>query len=301
MEYTVLGKTGFKVSKLGLGGAPLGGDFGSGPDDRQAIEVVHAALDLGINFIDTAPLYGDGDSERRIGLALRGRRDRVVLATKAVKRGTPYSYENVMASVEGSLERLQTDYIDLLQLHELETATQEQATDETLSAFLKLAEQGKVRAFGVNARETELLLPYVEAGRVDTVQTFMRYQLIDHTAKDTLLPLARARNVGVINGSVLAMGILADSPAPFLGKYPDILAEAEKRMRQIEFLRKPGPKGLIEPAMRFSLAHPDIAVTLTGTTSVRSLTLNASYCDGVGLTEEETARVYALFQGQELF
>lgn len=300
MQYTTLGKTGFKVSKLGLGGAPLGGDFGGTTDD-EVIAVVHAALDAGINFIDTAPLYGRGESERRIGLALRGRRDAVILATKAVMRGDAYTYGNVMKSVEDSLTRLQTDYVDLIQLHELESTSWEQAVEDVLPAFLKLREQGKVRAFGVNAGALGLLLPFVQAGNTDTVQTFMRYNLLDHTAKDELLPLARERGVGVINGSVLAMGILADRPAPFLNKNPELLAKAEDKKRQLDFLRKPGPKGLIEPAMRFSLTCPDIAVTLTGTTSVSSLLLNASYCDGVGLPEEHEALVFSLFEGQSLF
>lgn len=296
MEYSVLGKTGFKVSRLGLGGAPLGGDFGE-MSDGQAISVVHAALDLGINFIDTAPLYGRGESERRIGKALKGRRDKVVLATKAVMRGDPYTYEQTIRSVEESLTRLQTDYVDLIQLHELESTTYEQAVEETIPAFLKLKEQGKVRAIGVNAGRLELLLPFLALEEVDTIQTFGRHMLIDYTARDELLPKARERGVGVINGSVLGMGMLAESPAPFLEKNPKLLAEAKRRMEMLDFLRKPGPRGLIEPAMRFSLGNPDIAVTLTGADSVSSLTMNAGYCDGRGLDPEDERRLLSLFPG----
>lgn len=296
----MLGRTGFKVSKLGLGGAPLGGDFGE-TSDAQVIDVVHAAIDLGINFIDTAPLYGRGESERRIGLALKGKRNQVILATKAVLRGDPYTFENTIQSVEASLLRLQTDCIDLIQLHELEMTNWEQAVTETLPAFQKLKEQGKVRAIGVNAGRIELLLPFVKAGLVDTIQTFARYTLIDHSAKDELLPLAWKQQIGVINGSALAMGILADNPAPFLRNNTTLLDEAERRKQLLQFLRKTEPKGLIEPAMRFSLSCPEIAVTLTGTTSVRSLELNASYCDGLGLTEEEMAQLFSLFAEQTLF
>lgn len=300
MEYAILGKTGFKVSKIGLGGAPLGGDFGA-TTDEDVTRVIDGALDAGINFIDTAPLYGRGESERRIGQALKGKRDQVILATKAVMRGDPYSYENTIKSVEDSLSRLQTDYIDLIQLHELEQTTYEQAVNETLPAFLKLKEQGKVRAIGVNAGKLELLMPFLKEDLVDTIQTYAKYTLVDYTAKDELLPLAKEKNIGVIHGSPLAMGILADQPAPFLQNNAALLEEANQRMAQLQFLRKSDPKGLVEPALRFSLACPDIAVTLMGTTSIRSFCLNASYCDGVGLPAHELEKLYTLFPGQRLF
>lgn len=300
MEYTELGKTGFKVSKLGLGGAPLGGDFGD-ISDQTAINVIDTALDEGINFIDTAPLYGGGESERRIGLALQGKRDQVFLATKAVLRGQAYSYDNTIHSVEESLKRLQTDRIDLIQLHEADMTTFEEAMDGTIRAFLKLKEEGKVRAIGVNAGNVDLLIPYIQTGLIDTVQTFGRYMLIDYSAKDRLFPIANEYNVAVINGSVLGMGILADAPAPFMKKNKKLLEEAERRKEKLSFLRKTDPKGLAEPAMRFSLTCPDIAVTLTGTTSTKSLIRNASYCDGVGLTEEENEKVFQLFEGERLF
>lgn len=299
MEYTILGKTGFRVSKIGLGGAPLGGDFG-GTTDEIVTSVIDAALDCGINFIDTAPLYGRGESERRIGQALKGKRDQVILATKAVMRGTPYSYENTLQSVEESLQRLKTDYIDLIQLHELEQTSYEQAVNETIPAFLKLKEQGKVRAIGVNAGKLELLLPFLDEDLVDTIQTYAKYTLVDYTAKDELLPLAKAKNIGVIHGSPLAMGILADHPAPFLQDNHPLLEEANRRMEQLQFLRKSEPKGLVEPAIRFSLTCPDIAITLTGTTSIRSLQANANYCDGAGLSYKELEKVFALFPGQRL-
>ncbi|WP_054023566.1 aldo/keto reductase [Bacillus sp. FJAT-28004] len=300
MEYAILGKTGFRVSRIGLGGAPLGGDFGE-TTDEDVTRVIDAALDVGINFIDTAPLYGRGASERRIGQALKGKRDQVILATKAVMRGDPYTYANTMKSVEESLHRLQTDYIDLIQLHELEQTTYEQAMNETLPAFLKLKEQGKVRAIGVNAGKLELLLPFIKEDLVDTIQTYAKYTLIDYTAKDELLPIAKEKNIGVIHGSPLAMGILADQPAPFLLPNTALLEEAKRRMEQLQFLRKSDPKGLVEPALRFSLTCPDIAVTLMGTTSIRSLHLNASYCDGIGLSPEEIEKLYTLFSGQRLF
>lgn len=170
-----------------------------------------------------------------------------------------------------------------------------------MPAFLKLKEQGKVRAIGVNAGKLELLMPFLKEELVDTIQTYAKYTLVDYTAKDELLPLAKEKNIGVIHGSPLAMGILADQPAPFLQNNAALLEEANRRMAQLQFLRKSDPKGLVEPALRFSLTCPDIAVTLMGTTSIRSLRLNASYCDGVGLQPHELEKLYTLFPGQRLF
>ncbi|MBO9610574.1 MAG: aldo/keto reductase [Paenibacillaceae bacterium] len=299
MEYTTFGRTGIRVSKLGLGGAPLGGDFGPVTDEEVAAVISHA-LDFGINFIDTAPLYGRGESERRVGLAIRGRRDSVFLATKAVMRGESYAFDSVIRSVDSSLKRLGTDYVDLIQMHELIDSNMDIGMNETIPAFLKLKEQGKVRAIGVNSANPSLLLPFIRTGLIDSVQTFARYMLIDYSAMDELLPAAKEHNVAVINGSVLGMGMLAGAPAPFLQAKPALLQEAERRIEQLSFLRKPGPKGLIEPAMRFSLTSPDIAVTLTGTTSLRSLRLNAGYCDGKGLSAEETNKLLSLFPGRPL-
>jgi len=123
---------------------------------------VNRALGLGINFIDTAPLYGKGESERRIGKALKGKRHEVFLAT-AVMRGDPYTYDNTIRSVEDSLKRLGTDYVDLIQMHELDRDNAEIV--KTIPAFLKLKEQGKLRAIGGNAADPALLVPFIRIYR----------------------------------------------------------------------------------------------------------------------------------------
>ena len=299
MEYTVFGKTGLKVSKLGLGGAPLAGDFGT-TDEREVQRMIHEAIDAGINFIDTAPLYGKGESERRLGQALAGRRDRVVLATKAVRSDRMYSYEATIRSVEESLRRLRTECIDILQLHDVETQSFDQIVGEAIPALERLRQDGKIRFLGVTTRKLPLLMKYMETDKFDSIQFYTRYMLLDHTAKDETIPLAKEMNMGVVNGSVLGMGILADTPASFLRE--DVRREGLERMEQMVFLRsKTGPGGLIEPAMRFSLGNPDIHVTLTGVASSATLRANLAYCDGRGLSQEELQQVYGLFQGQSLF
>ncbi|MGG1516314.1 aldo/keto reductase [Paenibacillus oryzisoli] len=299
MEYTTFGRTGLRVSKLGLGGAPLGGVFGPA-DEREIEKMIHEAIDGGINFIDTAPSYGRGESERRLGQALAGgRRNDIILASKAVGPGESFDYNNTIRSVESSLARLQTDWIDLLQIHDAEQVPYETVVNETLPALEKLREDGKIRYIGISTRILSLLKRFVELDRFDSIQFYTRYMLIDHTAKDELLPLTQEKGIGVINGSVLGLGLLADTPAAFLR--PPIVEEAARRMAQLQFLRKTEPHGLVEPGMRFSLTQPAIHVTLTGATTCEKLRANMTYCDGRGLEPDELSRVYTLFQGQSLF
>ncbi|WP_308637457.1 aldo/keto reductase [Paenibacillus silvisoli] len=293
MEYTTFGRTGLRVSKLGLGGAPIGGDF-KDVDEKEIERVIHEALDSGVNFIDTAPLYGRGLSEERFGRALLGgRREKVVLATKAARFDQDYDYDGIIRSVEGSLKRLQTDHIDLLQLHDVEKKPYDVIMNEAVPALQKLREDGKIRFLGVTGRDLDLLKRYMETDVFDSVQFYARYMLLDYSAAKEIIPLAKEKNIAVINGSVLGMGLLADAPAQFLDE--EIRAEAAKRMEKLAFLRRTEPKGLIEPGMRFSLQNPDIHVTLTGTASSRSLRANISYCDGQGLSPEDHSKVLSLF------
>ncbi|SFT21695.1 aldo/keto reductase [Paenibacillus sp. BC26] len=293
MEYTTFGRTGLKVSKLGLGGAPIGGDF-KDVDEAEIERVIHESLDLGINFIDTAPLYGGGLSEERFGRALvGGRREKIVLATKAARFDKDYDYAGIMNSVEESLKRLQTDYIDLLQLHDVEKKPYDVIINEAIPAMQKLREEGKIRFLGVTTRNLDLLKRYMETDVFDSIQFYARYMLLDYSAAKEIIPLAKAKNIAVINGSVLGMGLLADAPAKFLNE--ELTSEAARRMESLAFLRRTEPKGLVEPGMRFSLQNPDIHVTLTGTASSRSLRANISYCDGQGLAPEDHGRVMRLF------
>lgn len=276
----------------------MAGDFGQ-TDEAEVHRLIHEAIDSGINFLDTAPLYGRGESERRIGKALIGRRDKVVLASKAVRYDLSYGYESTIRSVEDSLLRLQTDRIDLLQIHDVEKQPRELILNETIPALQKLREDGKIRFLGVTTRDLPLLMDYMKTGCFDTIQFYARYMLLDHSAKDEVIPFAKQKDIGIINGSVLGMGLLADAPAQFFDEA--MLTKAKGYIDQLAFLRRTEPKGLIEPAMRFSLSHPDIHVTLTGTASRQSLRKNLSYCDGKGLDPENLQRVYSLFQGQHLF
>jgi len=300
MEYTVFGRTGLKVSKMGLGGAPLAGDFGK-TDEDEVQRVIHESLDLGINFIDTAPLYGRGESERRIGRALEGgRREKIVLTSKAARSDLRYDYRTIIQSVEDSLQRLRTDWLDLVQLHDVHTQPYDLIVEEAIPAIQKLREDGKVRYLGVSTKDLDLLMRYMRTGAFDAVQFYGRYMLLDFSARDALLPLAREMNLGVINGSVLGMGIVADTPAPFIGR--ETLEKANEGLEKLKFLRtKEGPGGLIEPGMRFSFTNPDIHVTLSGVATLEALRMNAAFCDGRGLEPEQQAKLFEALAGNTVF
>ncbi len=283
MKYAELGKTGIRVSRMGLGGAPFGNGYAN-LDDQAIQSIVDAAIEGGVNYIDTAPIYGNGASENGIGKALEknGQRQQIVLATKGVMRGEAYSYDNTIRSFEQSLRRLRTDYIDVIQLHEVESTSYEEAMEGTIAAFLKLKEDGKVRAIGVNAGKVELLLPYIRTGKIDTVQMWGRYTIIDCSARAVLFEEVRKYGVGMINGSVLGMGILAGTPAQFLQeKRQALLLEAQNRVEKLKALDASffaSQQSLIDAAYRFSLDCSDIDVTLMGATSIQDVIDNVACC-----------------------
>ena len=277
MLFNTFGRTGLTVSTLGLGGASIGGSYGP-VDEPEALRTVQAAVDLGITFIDTAPLYGMGLSEQRIGRALaecRGRH-KVILATKIgyLPPGLGYDRATTVAAVEASLARLQTDYVDLIQIHEADDVPLARAVEETLEGFRLLQAAGKVRFVGITGDDVAKLALAADTGLFDSVQTFRHYTLTERSAAVALLPTAARHSMGVINGSPLGMGLLTGGaprvmtePAP-----PEVVAQVE-RMRALA--QRLGIS-LPELAIRFSLSQPGISVTIPGTKSVARLEENVA-------------------------
>ncbi len=198
-----LGKTSLRVSPVALGTMSLCGNMTYDEiTEQQAIDTVHAALDAGINFIDTAPMYGDGEAERRLGLALRGRpRENVVIADKI---GTPkMDAAEVLAECDKSLKLLQTDYIDLYQIHWPRRIV---PLDETLRAFEKLVEAGKVRAIGVCNFGMLDLIEALEKHRIETNQ--IAYSMLFRAPEYELRDLCVEHEVGILCYSPMAQGLL---------------------------------------------------------------------------------------------
>ncbi|MBC8016022.1 MAG: aldo/keto reductase [Sporomusaceae bacterium] len=215
MHYRALGKTGLKISELGFGGIPI-----IRLQTDEAIHVVKYAFEKGITFYDTANAYKD--SEYKMGKAFHGIRDKVVIATKTQRRDATGFVEHL----ENSLRNLQTDYIDLFQLHQV---AQEkdwdllQSPDGALEAVIKAKEQGKIRHIGVTSHSLPMAIKLIKTGIFETVQ--FPFNFIEHAAKDDLHEVARSMNIGIIVMKPFAGGVIdnAELAFKFLRQYPDLV------------------------------------------------------------------------------
>jgi L-galactose dehydrogenase len=275
MLYRTLGKTGLQVSALSYGASPLGSVFRP-VDEREGIRTVHAALDLGINFIDVSPYYGLTRAETVLGKALVGvSRDRYLLATKVGRYGErefDFSAGRVTRSVDESLARLGVEWIDLIQCHDIEFGSLAQVAEETLPALRRLQEVGKVRFIGITGYPLRIFRALLDRAEVDTVLSYCRYSLND-TALEGLLPYLQERDVGVISASPLSMGLLTGRGVPDWHPAPDALRAA--CARAAEYCRNRGAD-LAELALRFALSEERIATTLVGTASPENLKRNVA-------------------------
>ena len=211
IETRMLGKSGIEVTKTGIGLWAAGGSSWGSTDDRESLDAIDAALDAGITFFDTADVYGSGHSEDLLGQAMRGRRDRFIVATKIGWQGfdadrNQSAYDTVdklVAGVETNLRRLQTDHVDVIQSH---IDFREPTLEMFLEGFQKLQRDGKVRAYGVSTSDLEYLQAFNVDGGCATLQT--DYSILNRTAENEILPYCQQHNIGVIVRGPLAMGIL---------------------------------------------------------------------------------------------
>jgi L-galactose dehydrogenase len=267
MEYRKLGQTDLNLSVVGFGTATFGNVFGN-IDVAEGIRAVHFAIDSGINFFDSSPYYGTTLSETRLGEALVGRRERVVLATKCGRYGVDdfdFSAKRVIASIDESLRRLHTDYIDLFQVHDVEFGDVQQIIHETLPALRQLQQQGKARYIGVTGYPPRVLRRIAEATPVDSILTYCHYNLLNTDMDGVLTAFAQERGIGLINASGLCMGILTEHGPPDWHPAPPQVRAAGKKAA--EFCRRHGAN-LPELALRFCLDHPYVSSTLIGMATV---------------------------------
>jgi aryl-alcohol dehydrogenase-like predicted oxidoreductase len=209
MQYRQLGRTGWSVSTVSFGAWAIGGAWGDVRDDESRA-ALHAAVDRGVNFIDTADVYGDGRSERLVGELLKARRETIYVATKAGRRLNPhttsgYTRKNLSAFVERSLENLQTDAIDLLQLHCPPTDLYYQP--EVFGVLDDLVKEGKLRHYGVSVERVEEALKAIEFPNVQSVQII--FNIFRQRPADLFFPLATQRQVGILARVPLASGMLS--------------------------------------------------------------------------------------------
>ena len=273
MLYKTLGRTGLQVSVIGYGASPLGNEFGTA-DPKEGIRAVHYAIERGINYFDVSPYYGRTLAETRLGEALAGRRDRVILATKMGRYDIgrfDFSAGRVVQSVEESLRRLQTDFVDVFQIHDIEYGRKDQIIGETLPAMFKLKESGKVRFVGITGYPLAILRDVAGAVEVDTILTYCRYNLMDRGMDDVLTPVAKEKGIGLINASPLHMRVLTERGAPDWHPAPKRVLEVGRRVA--EYCRSQGVD-IADLAMQFVLQHDDVATTLVGMSKVRSVERN---------------------------
>jgi L-galactose dehydrogenase len=270
MNYRKLGKTDLNLSLIGFGGAALGGVFGN-VDPGEGMRAVHLAVDGGINFFDTSPYYGITLAETRLGAALVGRRDRVIIATKCGRYGMnefDFSAKRVTASIDESLRRLQTDYVDLFQVHDLEFGDAQQIINETIPALRRLQQQGKARYIGITGYLPKLLRRIAEAAPVDSILTYCHYNLMNTDMDEVLTTFARERGIGLINAAALHMGILTENGPAEWHPAPQSVRDAGKKAA--EFCRSRGAD-IADLALRFSLDHPYVSSTLVGMANSRQV------------------------------
>jgi L-galactose dehydrogenase len=263
MQYRRLGQTDLQVSVLGFGASPLGDVYGR-IDAAQGTGAVHLAIAEGINFFDVSPYYGLTLAEERLGQALLGKRNQVVLATKCGRYGVAefdFSARRVRSSMEESLRRLRTDYVDLFQAHDVEFGDAEQIIGETIPAMRRLQEEGKARYIGITGYPMKLLMRIAEKAPVDTILSYCHYNLLNDTLASVLAPFAEQLEIGLINASPLHMGVLTGNGAPEWHPAPSEVHLAVEKARS--FCRKHNVS-LPQMALRFCLDYPNVASTLVG-------------------------------------
>lgn len=284
-ETITLGRSGLEVTPICYGCWQMGQTFW-GPQPRETlIEAVHAALDCGVNFYDTADAYGDGEAERILGEALKDTpRDQVVVATKVYHHFHPDGHRHpdlsgkyVLAECDASLQRMGMDYFDLYQAHAWEPYS---PIDETIEAFEELVKAGKIRAYGVSNFSTEQLRAALRHGNVSTIQPY--YNLLEPKGEEDLLPLCYAENIGVLIYSPLLRGLLT-------GKFKGTETFDDLRGRDARF-KGERFKALIEKVEQLRPMAEERGVTLTQLVLAATIAHPAIHCAIVGIKNAEQIR-----------
>ena len=316
MEYRSLGETGMRVSEISLGTWALGGEWGE-VSEAEAYATLNRAVDLGVNFLDTADVYGDGHSEKLIGRLLKERPgEEIFVATKAGRRLDPhtaegYTYENLSRFAERSLRNLGVEALDLLQLHCPPTEAYRQ--DETFEALDRLQEAGKLKNYGVSVEKVEEARLALGYPGVKTVQII--FNIFRQKPADEFFPLAEERSVGVLARVPLASGLLSgkmvadrefgaddhrnfnregqafDRGETFSG------VNFETGLRAAEELKElvPGGRTLAQLALRWILMHPAVSCAIPGAKRPAQVEDNVAAADLLPLSDEDMDRIREIY------
>jgi len=258
MHYQQLGSSNLHISKIGFGCMSLK----SGTADNEAILL--KAIDEGINYFDTADLYDKGLNEEFLGKVFQGKRDKIILATKAGNQWRPDGSgwdwnprkEYILACAEKSLKRLQTDYIDLYQLH---GGTIQDPIDETIEAFEILLQQGKIRYYGISSIRPNVIREW--ASRSNIVSVMTQYSLLDRRPEEETLNLLHQKNIGVVTRGSVAQGLLIDKPAKnYLNYGSEEVAKAASAIQSLSGHQRTAS----QTALKYVLQHPAITAAIIG-------------------------------------
>lgn len=231
----------------------------------DALNAVRTALDCGMRLIDTSPFYGRGMSEVLLGIALRGvPRSEYVMCTKLGRYDLPhfdFSAKRVAESVDVSLHRLGTDYLDLVLCHDIEFVPMQQIVDETLPALRKLRDQGKVRFIGISGYPMKIFRFVLSQTDLDMVLSYNQYTLQNTRFADEMVPELRRREVGIMNAGPFSARLLTNAPLPKWLKEPESVKQAARRAAELCAARG---VDIAKLALQFSAANPDITTTIAG-------------------------------------
>lgn len=309
MKYRTMGSTGIEVSEIGYGAWGIGGAMWQGSADDESMNALRKAIDLGVNLIDTALVYGDGHSEMLVGNLLKERSEQIIVATKIppqngrwpARRGTTlhecFPYDHIVRCTEQSLRNLRVDTIDIQQFHVWDDEWTEDV--EWFDAISKLKSDGKIRHFGVsiNDHEPDNALTLGASGKVDTFQVI--YNIFDQSPEETLFPFCEQHKIGIIvrvpldegglTGSVTRESLFPDGD--FRNRYfrGDRREEVEERVSGLNSLLGTEAQTVAELALRFTLSHPAVSTIIPGMRTVKNVEANCRVSDGRLLSERMRA------------
>ena len=283
MEYKKLGYSDLQISRIGFGCMSLSPD-----KEEEGIQMIHRAIELGINYFDTADLYNNGMNETLLGKALKTKRNKVIIATKVGNQlradGSGWDWnpskEYIIKAVEDSLDRLQTDHIDLYQLH---GGTIDDPIDEVIEAFELLKQNGKIRYYGISSIRPNVIREY--ASRSNIVSVMTQYSLCDRRPEESILDLLKEKNIGVLSRGALTQGLLVNKPAKeYIGHSKDAIAAAAQMVQGIAVTTQTAA----QTAILFVLQHPAITAAVVGMSRMEQLLEIAATTDKEKLSKTDT-------------
>ena len=283
MEYKKLGYSDLQISRIGFGCMSLSPD-----KEEESIQMIHRAIELGINYFDTADLYNNGMNETLLGKALKTKRNKVIIATKVGNQlradGSGWDWnpskEYIIKAVEDSLDRLQTDHIDLYQLH---GGTIDDPIDEVIEAFELLKQNGKIRYYGISSIRPNVIREY--ASRSNIVSVMTQYSLCDRRPDESILDLLKEKNIGVLSRGALTQGLLVNKPAKeYIGHSKDAIAAAAQMVQGIAVTTQTAA----QTAVLFVLQHPAITAAVVGMSRMEQLLEIAATTDKEKLSKTDT-------------